>query len=104
MNAAVQELGPIWNGRYGIGLLGQQGPEIGMMPTQFVAGRIAVAADAIAEFHDFGRQLFACHVGKIAVHVDSPVEVVIGIFRWRCAQYLASGSEVSSGPSPQPTR
>ena len=67
-DAALHELRPVWNDNGRIGSLRQQGPQVWMMPAQFVARAIAMLANALAKSFYLRRQLFARHLLEIVVH------------------------------------
>ena len=70
LDAARQEFRPGRHRRHRVRLLGQQAPELGVMPAEVVAGRIAVLADAGAEFLHLRDQLVAREFVEIGVHAQ----------------------------------
>ena len=67
-DTALHELWPIGDDWDGIGSLRQQGPQVGVMPTEFMAGAVPVFANAHPQTLDFRHQLFARHLAKVIIH------------------------------------
>src|SRR6266508_1292857 len=72
--AAAQKFWPGRDGHFGRDPLGQQAPEIGMVPAQVVTGAVAVRADARSETLHLRDQLVAaqCFEVAVGVHVTAP--------------------------------
>ena len=56
-HAASQELWPRWHRRLWISGLGEQAPQLRMVPTQLVASAVAVLADPVPEANDLVHEL-----------------------------------------------
>lgn len=65
--AASEELRPVGDRRDGVGVLGEEFPEIGMVPAEVVAGGVAMFADAGAQAANFREEFVACHGFEIGV-------------------------------------
>ena len=50
------------------GSFGQQSPELGVVPAQFVAGAIPMRADGVAKSPDFRQQLLAGQGIEVFIH------------------------------------
>lgn len=58
-HAATQEVGPVRNRRKGIGGCRQQAPEFRVMPTELLAGAVAVLPDSFAQSPDLRDQILS---------------------------------------------
>src|SRR5438093_13274524 len=66
--AAAQELRPCRHVRQRIALLGQQSPELWMVPTQFVTRSIAVGPNTCTQPFDFRHERVSIEIGEVFVH------------------------------------
>lgn len=67
-NTALHELRPLGYDRYRIGFLGQQSPEIRVMPTKFLEAAIAMLPHTLSKLPDLFDELLSGHALKILIH------------------------------------
>ena len=85
-NAAAQKLRPLGHHRQRIGSLGQERPELRMMPAQLMRRAVAMRANAFAQALDFSDQGAA--VQRLEVVVRGQVSIMDGNERTRPAVSL----------------
>ena len=81
-DAPPQELWPFRHLRDRIGDLGQEPPELGVVPAEFVTGAVSVPPDSFAQMHHFVNQVLSGERLKIVVrwHHEASVARSIGDF------------------------
>jgi hypothetical protein len=67
-DASAHELWPLRNGGHGVCFFRKEAPEIGMVPTQFVTGAVAMSANACAKFDNLRDKLLTRHSLQVCIH------------------------------------
>ena len=68
-NAAPHEGRPLRHHGLRIRLFRQQPPERGMVPTQFVTGRVAMSPNALPQSFDLGDEVLAGELIEVFIHI-----------------------------------
>jgi hypothetical protein len=69
LEAAAQELRPVGNLGQGIGSLGEQSPQRGVMPTEFLTRTVAMGADARSQSLDLADERLTVEAVQVFVHL-----------------------------------
>ena len=67
-DTAAHKLRPLGHGGYGVGLLGEQPPQPGLVPAEVVPAAVAVLADGGPQPLGFLNQGFPAHGLEVGVH------------------------------------
>jgi hypothetical protein len=85
LQAAPKELRPLGHFRERIRPLGQEAPEIGMVPAEFVASAVAVLADALTQPLALDDELFVAQAFEVVIHGRTVSR------RWACNRRSTDG-------------